>query len=651
MPDGLAGRAAQANRDLLDVLCDSGHLSGSARQSVQRLCQQQNVSARGILLANGWISTEVLTAAEQQRWGAGLSRLEDPAPCRELIDAFGAENCLRQGVLPWFRIGGGTVFATSNPDGFEALKRRLPDEFGRPVMVLTSREIIRQKIAALYRDDLVNRAETLRPEATSCRNMLALGRPAIAATFLALAAFTITFPSFTINAMFVATLVLLTAVSLQKLRVGSAALIVAKKNRPGKKLDRLDQAAPEPPPGISLFVPLLREAEVAGKLIAAMEALQYPRALLEIMILVEEDDAVTQDALSELVLAPHLRVLLVPRGTLKTKPRALNYALPFAMGDVIGVYDAEDRPEPDQLLKVAAGFAEAPANVACLQGRLEFYNARQNVISRCFALDYGAWFHLMLPGLAALDLPTPLGGTTLFIKRKVIEELGGWDAHNVTEDAELGFRMYASGYRVQLLDSTTFEEANCRSWPWIKQRSRWMKGYLKTWLVLMRQPRQLYRDMGPRGFLHFQVLVLGALGAALSGPLLWSLFLPTLGILHPLLRNASPLVSTGVLALPVTCSVISFWYFAAGARAKHMRWLWPWIPAVGLYYLMAIPAVMRAIYETARKPHHWEKTVHGHASEPVKGIERNTRVEFNPLAPRKPRRFRSALGRARISSG
>ena len=194
----------------------------------------------------------------------------------------------------------------------------------------------------------------------------------------------------------------------------------------------------------------------------------------------------TRDALERQALPGWVRVIPVPDAQLRTKPRALNYAMLFARGTVVGVYDAEDAPDPDQIHRVVACFHRGPPTLACVQGVLDFYNPRTNWLARCFTIEYASWFRVILPGMQRLGLAVPLGGTTLFFRRDILDRLGGWDAHNVTEDADLGIRLARHGYYTQLLDTVTQEEANCHVLPWIKQRSRWLKGYAVTWLVHMR---------------------------------------------------------------------------------------------------------------------------------------------------------------------
>lgn len=201
-------------------------------------------------------------------------------------------------------------------------------------------------------------------------------------------------------------------------------------------------------------------------------------------LITEASDKVTQTTLRETILPHWIRVHEVPNGSLKTKPRAMNYTLDFCRGSIIGIYDAEDVPKPDQLLKIVNGFANRPAEVACLQGALDFYNPKQNWMSRCFTLEYATWFRLILPGFQALGLSIPLGGTTVFFRRHVLEESGGWDAHNVTEDAELGMRLAKAGYRTELIDTTTYEEACCAPRAWICQSSRWLTSAIVAMFIM-----------------------------------------------------------------------------------------------------------------------------------------------------------------------
>ncbi len=327
-------------------------------------------------------------------------------------------------------------------------------------------------------------------------------------------------------------------------------------------------------------------------------------------MIVEAGDACTSDALTG-GLIPSARLVTVPRGTLQTKPRALNFALDFARGDIIGVYDAEDAPDPDQLRKIARHFAMAAPDVVCLQGCLDFYNPGQNWLARCFTIDYAAWFRIFLPGLARLGFAVPLGGTSLFFRRPALEELGRWDAHNVTEDADLGIRLARHGWRTELVETTTLEEANCHLRPWIRQRSRWLKGYALTWAVHMRNPLRLWRELGPRQFLGFQVMFLGTTILFLMAPLLWSFWLIPLGIHHPLESMVPAPTLVGLAAFFLLSEAVNMGAAMVALSTSKDRWLIPWVPLTIFYFPLAAIASYRAIAGIAARPFFWDKTRHG----------------------------------------
>lgn len=246
-------------------------------------------------------------------------------------------------------------------------------------------------------------------------------------------------------------------------------------------------------PTYTILVPLYKEANVVGGIVRALGALGYPPEKLDVKLLIEEDDAETAAACTAAQLPSYCEVVTVPQGTPRTKPRACNVGLASAKGEYLVIYDAEDRPEPDQLRKAVAAFARLPGHAACLQCKLNYYNADQNVLTRFFTLEYTVWFDLFLPGLHAVKAPIPLGGTSNHFRIEALRRLSGWDPFNVTEDCDLGIRLARQGYRTMVLDSTTWEEANSRLWNWIRQRSRWVKGYVQTHWVYTREPGDALR--------------------------------------------------------------------------------------------------------------------------------------------------------------
>ncbi len=262
------------------------------------------------------------------------------------------------------------------------------------------------------------------------------------------------------------------------LRIVALVEVVLAASAPARReVAAADCVADAETPVYSVLVPLFREAGVLPCLLQALEALDYPRAKLEVLLVLEAADLDTQAILLSLHLPPAFRTVIVPEGGPRTKPKALNYALQLARGDYVVVYDAEDRPEPDQLRRALAMFRRAPPQLGCVQAQLNIYNPRASWFARQFTLEYSALFDAILPALARLGLPVPLGGTSNHFRRETLVAVGGWDPFNVTEDADLGFRLARRGWRTALLQSTTWEEAPVSFSRWFRQRTRWLKGW------------------------------------------------------------------------------------------------------------------------------------------------------------------------------
>ena len=521
-----------------------------------------------------------------------------------LIDQFGAERALREGILPISRAGSLTLLAAIDPAKAEAARDRLEALFGPVAIGATDQDKIEQAIIQTRQGALASRAETRTRAIYSSRHLGDRGTSFWligAAAILAVVAALFPVPVFGLLVVWaVFWLTLSTALRL-------AATIAAGRQAPPRAAPLVTTHLPR----ISLLVPLFREKDIAGRLVQRLSRLDYPTDRLDICLIVEKHDTITRRALATASLPGHMRQLVVPPGGLQTKPRAMNYALDFVQGDIVGVYDAEDAPAPDQLRIVAAEFAAAGPDVACLQGRLDFYNPRTNWLSRCFTIDYAVWFRAILPGLSRLGLPVPLGGTTLFFRRDILEQIGAWDAHNVTEDADLGIRLARHGWRTRLIPTTTEEEANCRLWPWIKQRSRWIKGYAVTWAVHMRAPRRLWSDLGPWRFFGFQVVFLGSLSQFALAPVLWSFWLVLLQLPHPFADALPSLAVLGLATLFLAAELTNVAIGAWACRGEKHRWLMPWIPTMHFYFPLAALASWKGLSEIVRQPFFWDKTDHG----------------------------------------
>ena len=227
-----------------------------------------------------------------------------------------------------------------------------------------------------------------------------------------------------------------------------------------------------------------------------------------------------------------------------------------------------------------------------------------------FALDYALWFDFLLPGLDLLGIPMPLGGTSNHFRIEALRAIHGWDPFNVTEDADIGIRLARHGLRVQTLDSTTFEEATNRLPNWLRQRTRWLKGYMQTWLVHMRNPRALLRNAGAAGFFGFQLFVGGTVLSALLNPLLWSIFVLSYFIDLPVAGFSGNVHSLSAFGL-LTGNALFAYLAMLGPYRRRWLDLSPFALAVPLYWLLISIAAYRALWQLLRDPWHWEKTPHG----------------------------------------
>jgi len=365
-------------------------------------------------------------------------------------------------------------------------------------------------------------------------------------------------------------------------------------------------------PVYTILVPAYREPEVIATLLANLDAIEYPRDRLDIKLLLEADDAETYDAVLAAKPGPHVDVIRVPDSQPKTKPKACDVGLGMARGTFVTVYDAEDRPEPLQLRRAVAAFRDAPSDVICLQAKLSYYNADQNLITRWFTAEYDMWFGQLLPGLVARGAPVPLGGTSNHFRRDVLIGLGGWDAWNVTEDADLGIRLHRRGLRTLVLDSVTLEEANSDFVNWVKQRSRWYKGYLQTWLVHMRHPWRLLGQVGVRGFVGFNLFVGGTPVLSVLNPVFWGLTIAWFLAQPRLIADLFPtwLYYAALFSMVVGNAAV-YYTSLVGARVTGRPSLVMAALAVPAYWAMMSIAAIKAFAQLVSSPSFWEKTAHG----------------------------------------
>lgn len=367
-------------------------------------------------------------------------------------------------------------------------------------------------------------------------------------------------------------------------------------------------------PLYTILVPLYREADIVADMVAAISALNYPREKLDIKLVLEPDDSSTIAAVKAIHLDPCFEIVYAPPLGPRTKPKALRAAMPFVRGEFLVIYDAEDRPHPDQLREAYARFLAGGDRLACVQAKLAIDNAYPSFLTGHFRSEYSGLFDVLLPALARLHLPLPLGGTSNHFKTSALRKVEAWDPHNVTEDADLGVRLARFGYTTGIVNSTTWEEAPSRLGAWLPQRTRWMKGWMQTYVVHMRDPLLLLKQLGWRGFLTFQLLIGGSVLAALVHPI-FAMLLIMDSAFGSLLAPAESFAQGAHKAL-VFVTLMSG-YIASGVLAVvGMRrrgflfsaWILPTIP---IYWLFLSAAAWRAVWKLTTAPHQWEKTAHG----------------------------------------
>jgi cellulose synthase/poly-beta-1,6-N-acetylglucosamine synthase-like glycosyltransferase len=365
-------------------------------------------------------------------------------------------------------------------------------------------------------------------------------------------------------------------------------------------------------PVYTVLVALYRETEIVPELLVALGRLQWPRARLEIKLVCEADDAATLAAIRAHPLRSFIEIVEVPAGGPRTKPKALSYALPVTSGELVALYDAEDKPHPLQLLEAWQRFGRAPPEVACVQAPLEISNGGTGIMARLFALEYAALFHGLLPFLARRKLLLPLGGTSNHFRRAALEEVGAWDPYNVTEDADLAVRLRRAGYRTEMIGFSTREAAPRDLATWLPQRTRWFKGWLLTWLVHMRDPLLLWREIGPGSFVVYQLLFVGLALSTIAHPLMlvtgaWIAVSIAMGEAVGVRQHQLLLVDVANIA----CGYASFLLLGWQALPRQgRRGFWKAVLFTPAYWLLMTVATLRALVQLRRRPHFWDKTHH-----------------------------------------
>lgn len=367
-------------------------------------------------------------------------------------------------------------------------------------------------------------------------------------------------------------------------------------------------------PVYTILCPLYKESHIIPHFLDAISKLDWPKGKLDVMLLLEEDDKVSVEAVKHMDLPSYVRAIVVPDSQPKTKPKACNYGLAFAKGEFLVIYDAEDIPDTQQLKKAFLAFKKVPKNVVCLQAKLNYFNPHQNLLTRFFTAEYSLWFDVSLTGLQAIGSIMPLGGTSNHFKTKDLHMLQGWDPFNVTEDADLGMRLFKKGYRTAMIDSVTLEEANSNVKNWIRQRSRWIKGYMQTYLVHLRDIVAFTRERG-RHSLVFHLVLGGKLGFILINPLLWITTISYFIFYAMVGETIESLFPSWVFYMAgfslVFGNFLFLYYYMIGCLKRGHYSLIKYVYLVPIYWILISISGFMAFYQLLFKPHYWEKTVHG----------------------------------------
>jgi glycosyltransferase XagB len=566
-----------------------------------------------ILLAAGRVHRLDLQRALGEQWRLPFIDLLTSEIDESLVREFDPEMLLSEGWVPVRREGARTIVATCEPPTRE-LRKRVREHLGRGSRVsmrTTTPVDIERTIILCFREHIVRRSTgelmARRPDLSAAAGWSVGQKRSVLVAFILLLVglvaqwqLTVGFLVLTANVIFMAAV----AFKLLACVVGvgfGARVTVADAERDDRRLPRY-----------TVLVPVYREANVIGELMNNLGAIDYPAEKLEVLVLLESDDTETIEAARAAQPPATVRLVIVPDAQPKTKPKACNVGLFLARGDLLVIYDAEDRPDPQQLRKAVAAFERAGANTVCLQARLRYWNYKTNLLTRMFSLEYGYWFGTMLPGLDRMGLPIPLGGTSNHFRVPELRALIGWDPHNVTEDADLGLRAAVEGYRVGVIDSDTDEEACAELRPWIRQRTRWIKGYMQTTLVHLRSPRRLIRQVGIVDALAFLLLIAGTPLTFLLAPIMWAGTVAWYGFGEPHLPllNSGAFWMVALINLIVGNGVMIALNLIAAMRGHEWRSA-PYTLLNPLYWVLHSIAAWRALVQLIRNPFYWEKTPHG----------------------------------------
>ncbi|MDX2073400.1 MAG: glycosyltransferase [Alphaproteobacteria bacterium] len=590
----------------------TGHDIIDTAQCDKAIARAQHTKTRlgDVLVAEGMLGFRTLYETIAIQHGLPFTDLLKTPPDKALLDARHIDDYLEMRCIPFQKKGVCLILATAEYS--DATREWAAKYYGEDVeFVITSPLDIRKTIQAVFAGEL--RHESTMKLFENAPESSALSRTGAGRKIIAMAAFGLLGAALatsfwtSIIAILAACHLLYAATMLFKLVVYAAGL---------NRVTSYEATAPAirdaDLPVYTVLIPMYKETESMPHLLSAMHKMDYPASKLDIKLVLEEDDDDTLDAAYALKPRYQFDIIRVPPGLPRTKPKACNYALRFARGEFVTIYDADDRPDPQQLRKAVAAFRSLPDDVICLQARLNYYNVNDNLLTRLFSLEYAMLFHVLLYGMSRLSMPILLGGTSNHIYFARLKQLGEWDPFNVTEDADLGTRLAMRGFKTAMLDSITMEEAPNTLPAWLRQRSRWIKGYMQTWLVHMRRPASLYRGLQLHGFLGFQFFVALSSFSYLTAPVTWigsALWLPDMAPMLPQWLYALGIANLGIY---LTLHVATALHIASLYRKQHAKMMLAAL-TYPFYLVLHSVASYPALWQLVTNPYAWNKTSHGMA--------------------------------------
>ena len=599
-------------RPLGELMVSKGLITGSQLEDALRLSREWGSRLGDVILSTGWVQPVEFYGILADHFSLVFVDLVAHPVNASLVEEGKLLHYSRALYLPWKRVDGVLWIATADPGSAAILAITASDPAVR-VVVTSKFDIIweLQRVAELRFSHRAVYQLAEQSPAHSARVVVTGGqKKCFAAIALSLLVLLVRFPSpslIALNALLslfmFCSFVFRTVLCWMSCGKGVPLTVTPEEVTALQNQDL---------PVYTVLVPMYKEPDVLPILASALRKMDYPRSKLDIKLVLEADDFTTISAAKALALDATFEIIRVPPSLPRTKPKACNYALQFARGQYLTIYDAEDRPEPDQIKKALLTFRTTGPDTACAQARLNYFNAGENWLTRMFTLEYSLWFDMFLPALDRLRIPIPLGGTSNHFDLEKLRAVGVWDPFNVTEDADLGLRFAAMGYRVAVFNSVTYEEANSQVGNWIRQRSRWIKGHLQTWLVNMRNPVDLYRRVGFRGFCSLQLFIGGGILSALTFPFL---------VVPLVLWLATPATALAVffppevrvvtfLNLVAANSFLIYLSMLAAAKRHHIRLL-PYALTVPVYWLLMSVAGYKGLWQLITRPFYWEKTNHG----------------------------------------